>query len=38
MAFSSLMAFLNIAQEPVKADAIFVFAGREERKRLVHRW
>ena len=28
------MAFLDIAQEPEKADAIFVFAGREERKRL----
>ena len=28
------MAFLDIAQAPEKADAIFVFAGREERKRL----
>ncbi|GMR24714.1 MAG: hypothetical protein BMS9Abin37_3306 [Acidobacteriota bacterium] len=28
------MAFLDIAREPEKADAIFVFAGREERKRL----
>lgn len=27
-------AFLDIAQEPEEADAIFVFAGREERKRL----
>ena len=34
MAFSSFKAFLDIAQEPEKADAIFVFAGREERKRL----
>lgn len=29
----SLPSFLNIAREPEKADAIFVFAGREERKR-----
>ena len=28
-----LPSFLNIAREPEKADAIFVFAGREERKR-----
>ena len=28
------MAFLDIAQDPEKADAIFVFAGREDRKRL----
>lgn len=29
----SLPSFLNIAREPEKADAIFVFAGREARKR-----
>ena len=34
MAFIAFLAFLDVAQEPEKADAIFVFAGREERKRL----
>ena len=34
MALPSFLAFLDVAQEPEKADAIFVFAGREERKRL----
>ena len=34
MAFIAFLAFLDVAQAPEKADAIFVFAGREERKRL----